>query len=260
MKRPKKNSATSGNIVFDDDITMTGGGYIGRNLSSVIEELHTKTSKLENYLKWIYKYGGVGGTGGGGGNTTTSYSVYAELNRKQVTNDAGSFINLGASGTFPLLVKISRPGGANYRVVCTLTDNSGTVMTNISETLNLENNYTLERSINISRNGVISIKVTDSIFNETTPLSTKFITDPYTFSGTLTNNSGRSYSDEIFTTEILNNGLFLELSYTLSVDTIVSYKIKVDTPKATYESAEYKRMEGLVLNNDNSIYSIEIYI
>jgi len=259
MKRPNKNSATNGNIVFDDDITMTGTNKaFGKDLHSAMENLWSRTAKLENYLKWIYKYGGVGGTGGGG-ETATSYTVYAELNHRKVVEDPTAFINLGSSGTFPLLIKISKPGGASYKVNCTFTDNTGSIINTINETLNLDNSYTLERVVNISKNGVLNIKVTDSIYNETTPLSTRYITDPYRFTGDLINNSGRAYSNEIFTSDILSNGLYLRLNYQISVATEVSYKLKVTTPKLTFNSEGFTAMEDLIVSNtEEGDYIIDI--
>lgn len=258
MKKSLKNSATSGNIVFDDDITMTGNNKnFGNTLSDVLTNLQAKTAKLENYLKWIYKYGGVGGTGGGGGgNTSSGYSIYAELNNKQINNSV-KFIDLGTSGNYPLMVKISRPGGATYKVTCTFTNSNNVVTNTISDTLTLENSYTLDRIVNITSNGTINIRVTDSVFNETTPLSTKYITDPYKFTGSLVNDNGYTLSNEMFTTTINNGGLNLRMAYLISVDTEVSYKLKITTPSSTLTSPDYVTMQDLLVG-ENSVYDIDI--
>ena len=55
------------NIITDQDITLTGNGHQGENLSDVLSEQEDRISDLEGNIKWIYKYGGIGsGTGSGG--------------------------------------------------------------------------------------------------------------------------------------------------------------------------------------------------
>ena len=78
-----------GNIITDEDITLTNKQYFGEKLSDILGELSADTEKLKSNVKWIYKYGGVGGVGGGSGSGSSStggYSIFASLDGKAMNN------------------------------------------------------------------------------------------------------------------------------------------------------------------------------
>jgi len=80
----KKNGK---NIITSDDITVLGKNS-GKTLDEVLESLQTESNELKSNVKWLYKYGGVGGkgsSGGGGGSSTTDrWTVICSLGGVQI--------------------------------------------------------------------------------------------------------------------------------------------------------------------------------
>lgn len=68
----KYNSTT--NIITTDDITVSSDlNNLGKTVSEVLLEQNEKLSKLSSNVKWLAKYGGVGGSGTGGGGSQTQH-------------------------------------------------------------------------------------------------------------------------------------------------------------------------------------------
>lgn len=215
------------NIILDDDVTMTGKN-LGEKLSDVVGELQSKTSKLENYLKWIYKYGGVGGSGGNGGGSST-YSLYAELAGVAL---AGQNISLGSAGVYTLYFKISRPEGATFNVTYEYTTVKNSVETTIKKkvTLDVSNSYEYSVNLELNNNATIFVTAVDSIYNETKQLSAKYITKSYEFGIRLAKNNGETLNNEIFTTTAEYNGLNVFLDYEIAVSASINYSLSFNTP------------------------------
>ena len=63
---------STANIITTDDITVSSDlNNLGKTVSEVLLEQNEKLSKLSSNVKWLAKYGGVGGSGTGGGGTQT---------------------------------------------------------------------------------------------------------------------------------------------------------------------------------------------
>src|SRR5574344_1039955 len=151
------------NIIFDDDITMTGSN-LGEKLSDVVGELQSKASKLESNLKWIYKYGGVGGSGSGSGNSDTDYILYATLNGVQINSQN---IILSSTGSYELVIKVQKPQGATFNVVYSYTTINGsgvTVSQGETVQLNVSNSYTYTKYITLNNNDNVTVSATDSVY------------------------------------------------------------------------------------------------
>jgi len=70
------------NIITSDDVTVLGKNS-GKTLEEVLESLQNDSDSLKSNVKWLYKYGGVGGNGGGGGSTVTDkWTVVCSLGNK----------------------------------------------------------------------------------------------------------------------------------------------------------------------------------
>ena len=258
------------NIILDDDVTMTGKN-LGEKLSDVVGELQSKTSKLENYLKWIYKYGGVGGSGGNGGGSST-YSLYAELAGVAL---AGQNISLGSAGVYTLYFKISRPEGATFNVTYEYTTVKNSVETTIKKkvTLDVSNSYEYSVNLELNNNATIFVTAVDSIYNETKQLSAKYITKSYEFGIRLANKYEETLNNEIFTTTAEYNGLNVFLDYEIAVSASINYSLSFNTPdkksivvngyldqnakkkdKIQFNLVEIGREEGWVPKEENSGY------
>lgn len=215
------------NIIFDDDITLTGNNT-GEKLSNVLDGLLSRTSKLESYTKWIYKNGGVGGSGGGGGSSTSSYSLYATLNNVQLK---GQYIYVNKSDYFPLYFKIQVPGGATYiaNITYNIVNSSGVEEKKTEKvTLDISNSYQYSKDIYLNTNSLITIEVTDSIYNLTKQASATCVTQTYSLSASCVNNFGDNYSNEIFVSTVKNNGLNIISEYSFVVDATVTSWVEFD--------------------------------
>lgn len=70
-------------LVTTDDVVMSGNTTeLGENLSDVLQKQSKDIAQLKGNVKWIAKYGGVGGgsgSGGGGGEISTSLKYEATI-------------------------------------------------------------------------------------------------------------------------------------------------------------------------------------
>ena len=67
-------------IITEDDIILSDGS---KTLSERLSSQQLAIDQLKSNIKWIYKYGGVGGSGGGG-SSQQMFSIYATLNNIQL--------------------------------------------------------------------------------------------------------------------------------------------------------------------------------
>ena len=125
------------NIIFDEDITMTGQ-FSGEKLSEIIGEQRQELDKLKSNVKWLYKYGGVGGSGGSGGSgggSASGYVLFASLGGIQLNNQSVAF---NGEGNYELYIKVTRPNGASFKVTYTYDVlNSAGVVTQATTTVTL---------------------------------------------------------------------------------------------------------------------------
>lgn len=206
------------NIIFDDDVTLTGGNA-GEKLSGTLGSLLSRVTKLESYLKWLYGHGGVGGgTGSGGGSGGSgSYSLYATLNDIQLKQNT---ISLGSNGHYPLYFKIQNPGGATFSVVYKYSEinNLGIEVTRSERvTLSIDNNYEYSKTINLNNNSTITVTATDSVYNITKQASAKYITRTYNIRTSFLNNLGEDPGSEVYVINAKQNGLNIKFEYDFAV-------------------------------------------
>ena len=78
----KKNGK---NIITSDDVTVLGKNS-GKRLHEVLESIQKDQDSLKSNVKWLYKYGGVGGNGGGEGSSTVTdkWTVVCSLGNIQI--------------------------------------------------------------------------------------------------------------------------------------------------------------------------------
>ena len=263
------------NIIFDDDVTLTGGNA-GDKLSNKLGGLSSRVTKLESYLKWLYGHGGVGGgtgSGGGGGSSTGQYSLYATLNDVQIKDQ--NTISLSEAGYYPLYFKIQNPAGATYSVVYKYSEiNSLGVEITKSEriTLDINNSYEFSKSIHLNNNANLTITATDSVYNITKQVSARYITNTYSIKTKFVNNLGEDPGSEIYIINAQQNGLNVIFTYdfaiTASFTTHLSFNIGsrvIETEPTTivtdnqnktgeikYDLVEIGKKEGWEVVDENS--------
>ena len=139
------------NIITDGDVIVTSPSKIGKTLDEVLDEQRSDIDKLKSNVKYIYAYGGVGGSGSGrSGSGEKPISVLITLNGVAV-NNGGSAIILDGKGKYKLYVKISNAGGKN--LFMGYTTNGSTVTDDLMlYSLNGDNKYKRDIDIELNKN------------------------------------------------------------------------------------------------------------
>jgi hypothetical protein len=187
------------NIITDGDVIVTSPSKIGKTLDEVLVEQQSDIDKLKSNVKYIYAYGGVGGSGSGGGGTTEKpISVLITLNGVAVNNGSNAII-LDGKGKYKLYVKIGNAGGKN--LFMGYTTNGSTVTDDLMfNTLNGENKYKKEIDIELERNGVLNIAISDDEGNNIGYYTQEYIVDSDIFNVTLNykdiNGDIKQYTEE----------------------------------------------------------------
>ena len=243
------------NIILDEDITMTGD-LSGEKLSEIIREQRSEIEKLKSNLKWIYKYGGVGGSGGsgGGGGGASGFVLYAELGSVQLNNQSVAY---NGEGNYELYIKITRPNGASFKVTYTydVVNSSGvTSQASTTVTLDVSNDYSYTRTINLNCNGRITVKAVDSIYSETKSAFTDYIIESYNITSQLVDNTGTAYgSSEIFMETAAEKGLRLRVNYNIAIASSGN-----NTCKFVFNKGSQALTETVTLNGTSGYHDFDI--
>ena len=168
------------NIITDGDVIVTSPSKIGKTLDEVLIEQQSDIDRLKSNVKYIYAYGGVGGSGtGGSGSTEKPISVLITLNGVAVNNGSSAII-LDGRGKYKLYVKISNAGGKN--LFMGYTTDGGTVTDDLMKnTLNGDNKYKREIDLDLNGNGVLNISISDDEGNNVGYYTQEYIVDSDSF-------------------------------------------------------------------------------
>lgn len=179
-------------IIIDDDIIVTSPRNLGDSLKDVIDEQRKDIETLKGNMKFIYAYGGIGGTGSGGsggGSTTREPKLYVELQNietgdsKQVNLDINNTnpLILPKPGIYRLYVKLSRSGGERFIFKYAIGKNS--INFAPRNELTEANNHTyINENVSLDSNGSIKIYLEDP--NEEVVLCNieqRYIVTPHNF-------------------------------------------------------------------------------
>ena len=174
------------NIITDGDVIITSPSKIGKTLDEVLDEQQADIDRLKSNIKYIYAYGGVGGTGAGGsGSTEKPTSILITLNGIAV--NGGDTIILDGKGVYKLYIKVSNAGGRNLYVGYAV---NSTVPDKLNMILNGDNKYKREIDVNLDVNGELNIRIEDDEGNIVGYYNQKYIVDSDMFNVTL------NYEDE----------------------------------------------------------------
>lgn len=242
------------NIILDEDITMTGD-LSGEKLSEIIREQRSDIDTLKSNVKWIYKYGGVGGSGGsGGGGGASGFVLYAELGNVQMNNQSVAY---NGEGNYNLYIKITRPNGASFKVTYTydvLNSSGTTTQASTTVTLDVSNDYSYSRTINLNCNGRITVKAVDSVYSEVKSAFTDYIIESYKVKSELVDNSGTPYgSAEIFMNAARERGLKLRVSYEVAIQSSGN-----NTCEFTFSKGNQNLTETAQLTGSSGYHDFEI--
>ena len=170
------------NIITDGDVIVTSPSKIGKTLDEVLVEQQSDIDRLKSNVKYIYAYGGVGGSGSGGSGSGSNGApfVLITLNGSAV---GGNTIILDGKGKYKLYVKVSNAGGRKmymgYGVNTAVTD----IM--LRHPLDGDNKYSREFDVDLDVNGELNIRIDDDEGNTIGYYTQKYIVDSDMFNVTL---------------------------------------------------------------------------
>lgn len=231
------------NIITDNDVTLTGT-HLGETLDVVLDKQQQDLDELKGNVKWIYQNGGVGGSGNsGGGRSNEEWSIYATLDNTQIKSNN---IILNGQGIYNLVVKINKPGGRNFKCDIQYKNVNGT-QNPPSTYLNIDNVYTSQYNLQLNINETILVTVTDDD-GETKQINAMYIVNPYEFNIKYIKTSGQEYYSEdndIFIEDIQNEGLGLQINYSIGINATVKYKYsKFDGTYTDFTPLEFTQGSG----------------
>ena len=237
------------NIITDGDVIVTSPSKIGKTLDEVLSEQQSDIDRLKSNVKYIYAYGGVGGSGSGGGSGSTEkpISVLITLNGVAVNNGSDAII-LDGKGKYKLYIKVSNAGGKNLFVGYT-TNGSTVTDTLIVHPLNVDNKYKREFDIDLEKNGVLNIALSDDEGNNIGYYSQEYIVDSDVFNVTLNyidiNGDVKQYTTEpyeCFVSDPNRKNRYFKLDYSIFLPEYsdVNIKCEIDGIGVIYEGSENK--------------------
>lgn len=179
-------------IIIDDDIIVTSPRNLGDSLKDVIDEQRKDIETLKGNMKFIYAYGGIGGTGSGGsgdGSTTREPKLYVELQNIE-TGDSRP-VNLDINNTNPLIlpkpgiyrlyVKLSRSGGERFIFKYAIGSNSINFASR-NELTEANNHTYINENVSLDSNGSIKIYLEDPNEEEVLcNIEQRYIVTPHKF-------------------------------------------------------------------------------
>lgn len=169
-----KNGKIYNDVITDNNVIITSGEQIGKNLKDVIDEQQNDINKLKSNVKHIYVNGGVGGNGSGGTGSggTAEPILNILLNDNSVVNN-GSPILLNEPGEYELYFKVRNSGGKNYRVTYAVGNDD----IKKGKTVNLSSDNKSEATVkvNLSINGVLKVR----FYNEDWDILGETVQQPY---------------------------------------------------------------------------------
>lgn len=258
------------NIITDNDILVTSGGGSNKNLHSLIEEQQYDIDTLKSNVKWIYKYGGVGGSGGGSGSGSGSGGKWSfDVNINDVPLNANSPVDLSkklvgdiAPVTVSVIIKNPSAGGYQFKLQYGYDDG---LFQTYPTFLTVENSCSATFNLKITKNSQLVIKVTD-IDNNYKQSSFKYFIFglDYSLTPMTYNNSGNLYElkDTDYKPSLFPNGVVYRLKINnfggfqinYNVTNTIDYKI-ISINEQDYTKYNTDKNEGSYYDaTDNSGY------
>lgn len=227
MKLINKANNTTEKIISTDDIIVTNQ-ELGTSLTDVLDEQQENINDLKSNVKWLYKYGGVGGRGGSGGGSSSKYSVVATLDGVKIGQN---MIIDKTKLVHTLSIQISKPGGKIYK--CHYKIEGAEKYGPLIE-INGENQYKyVIETLSLTKNSAISIEVYDTENMEYTVIDGNYILDPFTISTNIVDNQGNNYSfvdsNDIYMGDAEGIGFAYKLSYNIAINAEINYEISITT-------------------------------
>ena len=187
-----------------------------KDLKNQVNKNTNDIKELKSNVKWIYQYGGVGGSGNGAGSGQSStWSIYATIDGQLIQDNKQIILNNNSKHT--LVISISKPSGLSYTIDY-IKRNGNINPDKINKKLSIGNYEYVYNNINIIGNNEFSIKVTCDEDNEPKEINCMLITNPISVSAVFQEYKDGTYKnisnkDSIFVSQI--NELYISLDYSI---------------------------------------------
>lgn len=254
------------NIITSDDITILGEnlkGRYGNTLEDVLEKMSEAQDSLKSNVKWLYKYGGVGGKGGGGGGTSTfsdTWQAIIQLTKEdgktltvplvdqEATSDSYQMTMFKSASKISIL--ISNPQAQEFKAKIYY---GGRLYDTV--TFNREQSYSKISQIEIKNNGNLEVQVYDTgSLTDPKKYALRCITDAYRFSDKILYDDGTEISKNStrnvyisFMDDILSENGRGNLKYKLKATTNYKFPLKIVWTTIDGVPGEY------IFNEDSSV-------
>ncbi len=233
-------------IITGDDVIITKGvNHPGKTVDEAFEDVDEtldehkkKISRLESNMKYLYSYGGVGGTGkgGSGGGSTGDPILFVSLNGRQIQSGSDNIIILNSSNNeYVLEGSVSNNGGETFFVDIEYGPNKNR---KLSFTLNSDNRWKISSTIlKLNTNGSISINFSNSEGSILSQINQTYIVTPHTFTSKFMyefeDGSGRKQESEFtpyeyFIGNTSQNNPFICISFKIDILNVTHIQVKYD--------------------------------
>lgn len=216
------------NIITDKDITLTGEGFQGEELSGVLTNHTDRLNTLESNVKWIYKNGGVGsGSGGGGGDSTNWSAIILRGDYNQPISDKAT-VFFPSEGNYPIKVQIYKGGQSSFKITFDWINSKGSQSR--STTVSAKESFYAEQLMLLDTNGSFSVTILNLDTQDILVYTINYIVTSYRFSLYYV------YADthQKYTLSESNHNIFMGDVKTRGLEAALEYSIAVEVTEAKY--------------------------
>lgn len=266
MKHNKRN------IITSEDVTLLGSNS-GKTLDEVIENIQNSQDQLKSNVKWLYKYGGVGGSGKGSSDSSSNLSKWTAqvqlvtkdriINIPEQPKNSTTYQTEMINNSKLIRVKINNPYGQEFQIKVRF---GGTLIRSTS--LNKRTGYLFEYEYDVSDNGILEIQIIDELYSDRPSYMINCIKNAYDFRSVFQYDGGRIINPNslsTYTSYMSDLFVYRNIKYSLTADTVLPFSIKVvyttlDLVTIT-ENLESKKYDNeYVLDNINIIDNINNFL
>lgn len=233
-----------GNIILDNDVTVTRGKNIGKPLSDVIDEQEAKLENMASNVKWLYKYGGVGSGSGGGGSTTSWNVQVSRADTGDIIRD-GIPVNFGKEDVYGIKVQIYNGGTSTFKVTFGYTNSRGKQTT--SDVIWSEQGFLTQKALLLDLNGNLNVTILNQDTQEIIAYVVPFVVTSYKFTLQYV------YSDTLTPVNFTNNTIFMSEVKERGIKVLFTSNVSVNLNFSSYKYVDWRGNEVTVDTGEECI-------
>jgi len=215
------------NIITDKDITLTGEGFQGEELSGVLTNHTDRLNTLESNIKWIYKNGGVGSGSGGGGDSTGWSVIITRGDTNQAISDKAT-VNFPKEGNYVIKIQIYKGGQSTFKITFNwvILTNNGPQPQSRTRIIGKDESFYVDTQLLLNLNGTLTITILNQDTQDVVYYNINYIVTSYKFDMYYVFEDDKTKydpsNDTLFMIEVKDRGLLVALSYSIAVETTIA--------------------------------------